>query len=100
MSREPDYWGQDGQEKIFPPGTTLELRRYRTHKPSWDHDHCIFCWAKLMDPDLSEASRRAVEEDPQILTSGYTTGPVGGEWVCPSCFEEFAERFEWRSRPG
>ena len=96
MSRDPDHWGQSGQEDIFPPGTTLELRPYRTHKASWDHDHCIFCWAKLMDPELSEASRRAVENDPEILTSGYTAGPVGGEWVCPSCFDEFVERFGWK----
>jgi hypothetical protein len=49
-----------------------------------------------MDPELSEASRRAVENDPEILTSGYTAGPVGGEWVCPSCFDEFVERFGWK----
>jgi hypothetical protein len=97
MPREPDHWGRTGQEQVFPPGTTLELRRYRPHRPGWDHDHCIFCWAKLMDPDLSQASLRAIEDDQQILTSGYTAGPVGGDWVCPSCFEEFAKQFGWRS---
>jgi len=100
VARQPDDWGQFGQEETFPPGTTLELRRYRTHRPGWDHDHCIFCWAKLMDPDLSEASRRAVENDPKILTSGYSKGPSGGEWVCPSCFEEFAARFGWTAAAG
>jgi hypothetical protein len=96
MSRDPDHWGQTGQEDIFPTGTTLELRPYRAHKATWGHDHCIFCWAKFMDPELSDASRRAVESDSEILTSGYTVGPPGGEWVCPRCFEEFAERFDWR----
>jgi hypothetical protein len=100
VQREPDHWGQGGQEKFFPPGTTLELRPYRTHRPDWDHDHCIFCWAKLMDPGLSEASRAAVESDPSILTSGYSTGPAGGEWVCPSCFDEFAERLGWTAASG
>ena len=97
MPRDPDHWGRTGQEHTFPPGTTLELKPYRTHKASWDHDHCIFCWAKLMDPELSAESRRAVEGNPEILIAGYTVGPPGGEWVCPSCFDEFAERFDWRS---
>jgi len=33
MSRAPDFWGQFEQEKVFPPGTTLELRSYRTPRP-------------------------------------------------------------------
>jgi hypothetical protein len=49
-----------------------------------------------MDPELSESSRRAVEGDPEILTAGYTVGPPGGEWVCPTCFKEFAGRFDWQ----
>jgi len=98
MPRDPDHWGQTGQEEIFPPGTTLELKPYRTHKASWDHDHCIFSWAKLMDPELSNADGRAVERDSEILTSGYTVGSSGGEWVCPRCFEEFAGRFDWQSK--
>ncbi len=97
MSRKPDHWGQTGQDRIFPPGTTLELRPYRAPRPTWDHDHCIFCWAKFMDPEATGPSRRAVESDPEILTSGYTSGPDSGRWVCPRCFEEFAERFDWSS---
>jgi hypothetical protein len=53
-----------------------------------------------MDPELSEASRRAVENDSEIQTSGYTAGPVGGEWVCPRCFDGFAERFGWKAKSG
>jgi hypothetical protein len=98
MSREPDHWGQFDQGRIFPPGTTLELRAYRAPRPEWDHDHCIFCWAKLMDPSLSDASRRMIEKDPEILTAGYTGEANGAEWVCPSCFEEFSARFEWRAK--
>ena len=98
MARDPDHWGQTGQEDVFPPGSQLELRPYESLRDSWDHDHCIFCWAKFLDPGSSEASRIAIESDPEILTSGYTAGPAGGEWVCPSCFEEFADRFSWRSK--
>lgn len=100
MAREPDRWGQSGQEDRFPPGTTMELRPYRAPRPEWDHDHCIFCWAKFMDPTLSGASRRAIESDSEILTAGYTAGPDGGEWVCPGCFDEFSAAFGWTVKSG
>lgn len=51
-----------------------------------------------MDPELSDACQRAVERDSEILISGYTAGPPGREWVCPSCFEEFAARFDWQAK--
>lgn len=100
MAREPDHWGQGGQEEIFPPGTELELKSYRAPRSGWDHDHCIFCWAKFMDPTLSDESRRAIMDDPEILTAGYTVEPGGGDWVCPNCFDEFAARFAWSSKTG
>lgn len=99
MPRDPGHWGQFGQEDIYPVGTVLERRPYKAPKAAWDHDHCIFCWAKFVDPHLSEASRRAIQGDPEILTSGYTKESVG-EWVCPSCFDEFAERFGWSKVSG
>ncbi len=35
------------------------------------------------------------------LTEGYTTTADhergdGYHWICPTCFDDFAERFEWR----
>jgi hypothetical protein len=38
---------------------------------------------------------------PDALTEGYTTTAEhehgdGYHWICPSCFNDFAERFEWR----
>jgi hypothetical protein len=86
MPRDPDFWGQFEQEKVFPPGSILVLQPYRAPRPSWDHDHCIFCWAKF-----------AEQPGPAILVAGYSTVPTNHEWVCPSCFEEFADRFAWRS---
>lgn len=100
MSRAPDHWGQSGQEDIFPPGTTMELRPYRGPRPEWDHDHCIFCWGKFMDPTLSDESRQAIESDPEIMTAGYTVGSDGGDWVCPACFDEFSGAFAWSVKNG
>lgn len=69
-----------------------------------ERDHCVFCWAKLMDPDFSEAHRRHVEAHPEVLTEGYTVTAEherGADycWICKPCFEEFAERFRWRVVP-
>ncbi len=66
----------------------------------WDHDHCEFCWAKFMEPGSSEEARRYVEEDPDVFTEGYAATeehPNGlrYHWVCPRCFDDFADRFGW-----
>ena len=67
----------------------------------WDHDHCEFCWAKFMDPSSSEEARRHVAEHPEVYTAGYVAieeRPEGVRysWVCPRCFNGFADRFGWR----
>ena len=57
------------------------------------------------DPEFSEAHRRFVEADPDVLTEGYTTTAehprgAGYHWICKSCFDDFAERFAWRTVAG
>ena len=68
-----------------PPHRAVE----RAEPRGWDHDHCDFCWAKFMVPEQRQ-------QDPEILTAGYTPalGP-GRTWICPTCFEDFRERFGW-----
>jgi hypothetical protein len=90
-----------GQESYLPAGTALVLKRYRVYSDSWEHDHCAFCTAKFMDANFSEAHRHFAEEHPEVLAEGYTTTDEhsqGAEyhWVCPRCFEDFAEEFHWR----
>jgi hypothetical protein len=48
-----DDWRLRGQERYLR-GAVLVWKRYRARSESWDHDHCSFCWATFMDPDLSE----------------------------------------------
>lgn len=83
-----------GQDQYLPPGTALTRTRYRARSETWEHEHCAFCWAKLMDPDFSGEHRRFIEEHPDVLTEGYTTTsehPRGAKWrwVCPQCFDDF-----------
>lgn len=57
-----------------------------------------------MDPDLSEAHRQWVAERADILVEGYTTTDehehgADYHWICMLCFDDFAERFQWRLLP-
>ena len=38
----------------------LKWRAWKMPKPTWDHDHCEFCWAKFMEPG-----------NPDTLPEGY-----------------------------
>jgi hypothetical protein len=89
----------EGQDHL--KGVRFERKAYRAYSPEWDHDHCAACWVRLAEPELGCTD--AVHE-------GYATCDdfIRGaeyEWVCPACFEAFAERMAWidatpdRSRP-
>jgi hypothetical protein len=77
-----DDWRLQGQER-FLTGATLHWRAWHQPSPNWDHDHCVFCWAKFAD--------RAAAAD--VLREGYTTDEEC-HWVCASCAADFAKRFK------
>ena len=66
-------------------GVALVHRPYRRNPidPTWDHDHCAFCWAKFM-----------VEDYPDVLHQGYATAD-DHQWICERCFEDFKDSFQW-----
>jgi hypothetical protein len=80
-------WRLQGQEEYLK-GASLVHRHYRryTNNPSWDHDHCEFCWATFMVEDSSDALHR-----------GYATED-DYRWICEQCFSDFKELFEWQVR--
>jgi hypothetical protein len=82
-------------------GAALTWKRYHARSPTWEHEHCVFCWAKFMDPDFSDADRRHIAEHPDVLTEGYATTAEHDQgadyhWICKPCFDDFAVRFQWR----
>jgi hypothetical protein len=78
-------WRLQGQERYLE-GVTLFHRQYRRNlkDPSWDHDHCEFCWAKFMVKDYAE-----------VLHEGYTTED-DYHWICGECFRDFKDTFGWK----
>lgn len=72
-------WRLTNQEKYLK-GVTLRLKKYKSYRDGWDHDHCEFCWKKF-------------SESPSE-TEGYATED-NYRWICIQCFEDFKDLFEW-----
>jgi hypothetical protein len=81
-NRQQEDWRLQGQKEDLHR-VKLYWRRYTRYSPTWDHDHCRFCWAKFM-----------VEDYPDVLHDGYSTEDQY-HWVCATCFEDFKEKFQW-----
>jgi hypothetical protein len=79
----------------LPIGTRLRWRDYVAPKPGWDHDHCVFCWAKFV-PRAKDGNNRLERDDHTIYFEGYATVESSGsgfEWACRPCFDDFATEF-------
>jgi hypothetical protein len=78
-------WRLAGQE-TYLLGVTLHWTMWTPPdgNPSWDHDHCAFCWEKLMSSQSSE-----------VQQEGYTTADQR-HWICPRCYEDFKDIFHWK----
>ena len=64
---------------------------YRVRRPDWTHDHCVGCWAKLMEPGVEGDD---IIHEGYATTEDYTRG-ADYDWVCPSCYELFRDDMEW-----
>ena len=60
-------------------GQKVKMTEYK-NKYGNDHMHCEFCWGKF-------------SENPKDLHVGFLS--ENGEWICPECFNDFKEMFEW-----
>lgn len=76
-----DDWRLTGQE-AYLTNAILYFQRWATLDPTWDHDHCEFCFAEFSD------------RYPNCLTEGYTTSNLY-RWICAECFADFKEQFGW-----
>ncbi len=103
MDTENTDWRLLGQESYLQEAE-LTRKPYRAKSETSEHDHCAFCWTKLMDPNFSETHRQHIADHPDATTEGYTSTAAherGAEyhWICPACFDDFSERFAWRLTP-
>lgn len=76
---EQNDWRLHGQDDYLK-GRKLVKVPFRSELS--DHYHCDFCWARFSD----------LEGD---LHEGYVTAGKRHHWICPECFEDFKEMFQW-----
>ena len=79
---ENNDWRLQGQEKYLKGHKMMRLPYFRWSE-TWDHEHCEFCGATFSD----------YEGD---IHEGYVTAENKRHWVCPECFEDFKEMFQWK----
>jgi hypothetical protein len=85
-----DDWRLMGQGKYLT-SATLVWKSYQEWSPTWEHDHCEFCFAKFVNRD----------DVPDTLRQGYAaqgTGPHRQNdyhWICANCARDFTQRFGW-----
>ncbi len=90
-------WRLAGNEKLFR-GAVFERKTYTQWSPTWDHDHCSFCWAEFVEDGSPEHEAGTFHE-------GYSTpGPPSQPredyyWVCTPCFDDFRAHLGWKLRP-
>ena len=73
-------WRLTNQEKYLK-NKVLILKDYKNRTTSTDHDHCEFCFDKF-------------SEEEQDIHRGYCTVD-NYHWICPYCYEDFKELFQW-----
>ena len=92
----PDFWEKAyAKQNVFYHKVLDDALRHVEHFPetkeylegekiqSFWHDHCEFCWAKVMT---------------HYETEFYCTKDFK-HWVCKTCFEDFKEKFNWTVKP-
>jgi hypothetical protein len=77
MVDKNDWRIRNQQDYLF--GKKLTLKKFSSTKT--DHEHCEFCWQKIMDDDSSDVIREAYTTDDNYY------------WICPECFKDFKEMF-------
>src|SRR5689334_3373700 len=77
---EQDWRLEHLKTQPYLRGVSWARKTYRMPSPTWDHDHCVACWAKFAEEHIV----------PDSLREGYATTedyPRGAEyeWVCIPC---------------
>ncbi len=86
MSTRSTDWRLRGQERYLK-GQSVRLQKFQIRNADWEHEHCIFCWRKIVD-DPAKYSRQA-----EVIVEAYATKDEK-HWICPQCLSHFHQRFQ------
>lgn len=82
-------WRLTNQEEYLK-GISLRLKEFRIRKgkENWNHEHCEFCWQKIVTKE------KVKEYEAEVISETYTNENET-RWICPKCFTDFNEQFVW-----
>jgi predicted transposase YbfD/YdcC len=80
MVDKNDWRIRNQQEYLY--GLTLKYKKFVPNMT--DHEHCEFCWEKIMGNDSLD-----------VVKEAFTTKDES-HWVCKVCFHDFKEMFSWK----
>ena len=80
--RYSDDWRLFKHQGAYLYGVKLIYNQYVPYRTDWDHDHCEFCMDKFGLEKMS-------------LHYGYCTEDHRF-WICPNCFHDFKDMFDWK----
>lgn len=85
---EKDDWRLQGQESYLRGAVPRWDKWHRpAWNPTWDHDHCAFCWKRITDLAIPDAIHEA-----------YATLDEY-HWICSTCVEDFKTLFQFTIEP-
>lgn len=74
-----DDWRRTWQDSL-PKGAVFRcVAQYVPPRPDWDHEHCELCFEKIGAGGIP---------------GGYAAAD-GYRWLCPVCWQDFHEEFDW-----
>src|SRR5579872_3812545 len=82
-------------------GRRFTRKNYQAMTGQWQHEHCLGCWRKFLDPNYSEADRKMLRDDAFTARVGFTNladddGLLPGRvWLCQECFDDFKGEYRW-----
>ena len=82
VMQQGDDWRLDRRKLV--EGHTLTWETWRAPKTTWDHDHCVLCWAKIADWSADDVQPEAYVDKER------------SEWLCAACANEFRDLLKLR----
>ena len=94
-------------------GASFSYKQWKGLADYWTHDHCAMCVAQIrenpLDGDYADGyvhytpdggPPRAPMQGHGVVFMPAPPEPEGNAtWVCPKCFAQFQEEFDWKVNP-
>jgi hypothetical protein len=84
-----------GVQHDYLIGVSVRFKRYSKWSESWEHDHCSFCWAKLMEEDDPNRPADALWKDTRFSLTAIVEMVIIGFAPCASTTSKIGSNGQW-----